>query len=142
MWHRGFNQWLIRYLYIPLGGKDNILSVLAVVMFVAFWHDHTINIIFWGLIIALFMVPEIVIKRYFRKNKKHLYTKYWFKYIAGFVSSIYIHFLVICNCIGFGYGMGKMELVFDKIITEYTTIIWSVFVVTVPTLCMFHKRNL
>lgn len=57
MWHRGFNHWLIRYLYVPLGGRRNIFSVLAVVSFVAFWHDHTINIIFWALIIALFMVP-------------------------------------------------------------------------------------
>lgn len=142
MWHRGFNHWLIRYLYVPLGGQNNIFSILAVVSFVAFWHDHTINIIFWGLIIALFMVPEILIKRYFRKNQRNFYGKIWFKYLAGLVSSLYIHFLVICNCIGFGYGMGKMSMEIDKISEEYKTIVWSVILVTFPTLCMFHKRNL
>ena len=57
MWHRGFNHWLIRYLYIPLGGNNNICSVLFVVAFVSFWHDHTINIVCWGLIISIFMIP-------------------------------------------------------------------------------------
>jgi D-alanyl-lipoteichoic acid acyltransferase DltB (MBOAT superfamily) len=142
MWHRGFNHWLIRYLYVPLGGKSNILSVLAVVSFVSFWHDHTINIVFWGLIIALFMIPEIMIKKYFRKYKRHWYNTYWLKYVAGFVSSIYIHFLIICNCIGFGYGVGQMELVLEKIQNEYQTIIGSIFIVMIPTLCMFHIRNL
>lgn len=57
MWHRGFNQWLIRYLYIPLGGRTNYWSVIASVAFVAFWHDHKITIVIWALIIMLFLVP-------------------------------------------------------------------------------------
>ena len=91
------------------------MSVLAVVAFVAFWHDHTINIIFWALIIALFMVPEMLIKRYFRSKKKHLFGKYWFKYLSGVISAIYIYFLIICNLIGFGYGIGKIPLVLEKL---------------------------
>ncbi len=57
MWHRGFNQWLVRYLYIPLGGNRNILSVVATVAFVAFWHDHTINIVIWALALVIFILP-------------------------------------------------------------------------------------
>ena len=57
MWHRGFNQWLIRYLYIPLGGNKKIHAVIVTIMFVAFWHDHTINIVCWALAIMLFILP-------------------------------------------------------------------------------------
>lgn len=57
MWHKGFNHWLIRYLYIPCGGNKSIFSTILVVGFVSFWHDHTINILFWGFILAIFMVP-------------------------------------------------------------------------------------
>lgn len=40
MWHRGFNMWLIRYMYVPLGGNKSVIkSYLCVFLFVAFWHD-------------------------------------------------------------------------------------------------------
>jgi hypothetical protein len=58
MWHKGFNVWLVKYLYIPLGGKNNIFSILVVVSFVAFWHDHTINIIFWAVREQISNQPE------------------------------------------------------------------------------------
>ena len=57
MWHKGFNHWLIRYLYIPCGGRNNYLSVAAVIAFVAFWHDHNLKIILWAFILVLFMIP-------------------------------------------------------------------------------------
>lgn len=73
MWHKGFNHWLIRYLYVPLGGNKNFVSILCVILFVAFWHDHTIKILVWAIILVIFMIPEIGIKAYFRKRYKHLY---------------------------------------------------------------------
>jgi len=108
MWHRGFNHWLIRYLYIPLGGNKNYFSVLAVVAFVAFWHDHNLNIILWAFLIVLCMIPELMIKRYFRKNHSNLYKKHWFKYLSGFAAAIYIYLLMICNLVGFGYGADQI----------------------------------
>lgn len=73
MWHRGFNQWLVRYLYIPLGGNKNIFSVMVTIAFVAFWHDHTLNIIIWAFTLIIFILPEILIKKYFKKHHKHLF---------------------------------------------------------------------
>lgn len=57
MWHRGFNQWLIRYLYIPLGGNRNKFSIVFTFLFVAFWHDHTLTILVWALGILVFILP-------------------------------------------------------------------------------------
>ena len=65
MWHRGFNQWLIRYVFIPLGGSKSFVSYICVISFVAFWHDHTLNIVLWAFILILFMIPEITIRSFF-----------------------------------------------------------------------------
>jgi D-alanyl-lipoteichoic acid acyltransferase DltB (MBOAT superfamily) len=57
MWHKGFNQWLVRYLYIPLGGNQSAFPTIVVIAFVAFWHDHTVNIVLWALTFVLFILP-------------------------------------------------------------------------------------
>ena len=92
MWHRGFNQWLVRYLYIPLGGNQSILSIVCTIMFVAFWHDHTFKILLWALGIILFILPEILIKRYARTHLQHLFKYHSFKYLSAITSAIYIYF--------------------------------------------------
>jgi D-alanyl-lipoteichoic acid acyltransferase DltB (MBOAT superfamily) len=104
MWHRGFNLWLVRYLYIPLGGNTNFISVIATIAFVAFWHDHTFNILLWAAVIVVCMLPELIIKRYARKYLGYLYPRQWFKYLSAFASSAYIYLLVLCNILGFGNG--------------------------------------
>ncbi|KAI8621976.1 MBOAT, membrane-bound O-acyltransferase family-domain-containing protein [Chytriomyces sp. MP71] len=39
-WHRSFNRWIIRYIYVPLGGsKMYILNLIFSFTFVAIWHD-------------------------------------------------------------------------------------------------------
>jgi protein-cysteine N-palmitoyltransferase HHAT len=48
-WHRSFNRWIIRYIYIPLGGSNKpIVNTLAVFTFVAFWHDISLKLLVWG----------------------------------------------------------------------------------------------
>jgi D-alanyl-lipoteichoic acid acyltransferase DltB (MBOAT superfamily) len=45
MWHRGYNLWLVRYLFVPFGGNKTFWSYVAVFAFVAFWHDTSASII-------------------------------------------------------------------------------------------------
>ena len=59
-WHRSFNRWTIRYIYIPLGGsKRLIINTLAVFTFVAFWHDISLKLLAWGWLVTLFILPEV-----------------------------------------------------------------------------------
>lgn len=59
-WHRSFNRWTIRYIYIPLGGsKRLIVNTLAVFTFVAFWHDISLKLLAWGWLVTLFILPEV-----------------------------------------------------------------------------------
>lgn len=119
MWHKGFNHWLIRYMYIPLGGNKNILSVVCVILFVAFWHDHTFHILIWAMILVLFMIPEIAVKTYFRKNQRKWFPNenwpHWFKYICALACSFYIQIICYCNLIGFGYGFDNAKVVLNHI---------------------------
>jgi D-alanyl-lipoteichoic acid acyltransferase DltB (MBOAT superfamily) len=60
-WHRSFNRWVIRYIYIPLGGnKHQIVNMLAVFTFVAFWHDISLKLLAWGWLVTLFILPEVL----------------------------------------------------------------------------------
>ena len=74
-WHRGFNQWLIRYVFVPLGGsKYKMYNIWVVFTFVALWHDFDLNVLFWAWGICLALIPEIAIKKFFTSKKME---KYW-----------------------------------------------------------------
>ena len=63
-WHRSFNLWILRYIYVPLGGSRNVLaSTLLVFTFVALWHDLSLRLLTWGWAISLFIVPELLARR-------------------------------------------------------------------------------
>ena len=63
-WHRSFNLWILRYIYVPLGGSRNALaSTLLVFTFVALWHDLSLRLLTWGWAISLFIVPELLARR-------------------------------------------------------------------------------
>ena len=48
-WHSSFNQWITRYMYIPMGGTRNLVwNVWPVFTFVALWHDMNFNLLAWG----------------------------------------------------------------------------------------------
>jgi protein-cysteine N-palmitoyltransferase HHAT len=140
MWHRGFNQWLVRYLYVPLGGNRSLLSVVATIAFVAFWHDHTLNIVIWAFALVLFILPEILIKRYARQSLGNYFPLHWFKYLAALSSAIYIYFLVFSNIVGFGYGVDKLYLIWEKIQREWAELLWSIAVLISAVILMFYQR--
>ena len=51
-------MWLIRYLYIPLGGSKSLIkSYVCVFLFVAFWHDSQLKLLIWASLILLFIIP-------------------------------------------------------------------------------------
>ena len=68
-WHRSFNRWIIRYMYIPLGGKHKMIyNIWIIFTFVAFWHDIELHLLAWGWIIALFLIPEYFLTRLFNRK--------------------------------------------------------------------------
>lgn len=65
-WHRSFNRWLVRYIYIPLGGaKYYVWNIWPTFTFVAVWHDIELKLLTWGWLVSGFILPEVVLRRVF-----------------------------------------------------------------------------
>jgi len=75
-WHRSFNQWLIRYIYIPLGGEKYMFIIIWILFsFVALWHDLSWDLLVWAWFICIFMIPEVFGRKYFyRKDVSCIYN--------------------------------------------------------------------
>ena len=110
-WHRSYNMWLIRYMYIPLGGASKkLLNTFIIFSFVALWHDLKLNLLLWAWCIYISLIPEIIIKNYFAKEKRqYLKNCMWFRYLRAWICSIVIMLMITANLIGF--GIGNKELV-------------------------------
>ncbi|CAD8107907.1 unnamed protein product [Paramecium sonneborni] len=112
-WHRSFNQWLIRYIYVPLGGtKYKSLNMWVVFSFVALWHDFKLDLLLWAWIICLALIPEIALIKYF--DKEFFYKKWWFVYLCQLGGGFQIQMMCLANLIGFGNGYEGMTFVFYK----------------------------
>lgn len=59
-WHQSFNQWLVCYLYLPLGGRRRRLrNTAAVFAFVGLWHGVELQMALWSCLVVLFLLTEV-----------------------------------------------------------------------------------
>ncbi|KAK6204487.1 MBOAT, membrane-bound O-acyltransferase family-domain-containing protein [Scheffersomyces amazonensis] len=111
-WHRSYNKWIVRYIYIPLGGggKYRILNSLFVFSFVAIWHDIELRLLMWGWLVVIFLLPEILATYAFKRYQEES----WFRYLCGFGAVINIWMMMIANLFGFCLGKdGTLHLLHD-----------------------------
>ena len=115
-WHRSYNKWIVRYIYVPLGGsKNRILTSLAVFSFVAIWHDIELKLLFWGWLIVLFLIPEIIATEIFQPYKQ----KWWYRHVCAMGAVINIWMMMIANLFGFCLGPdGTKALLWDMFSTS------------------------
>lgn len=61
-WHRSYNLYLLRYIYVPISTatRSNVLAMLVVFTFVALWHDLSLHLLAWGWLTVFFALPEIL----------------------------------------------------------------------------------
>ena len=92
-WHASYNRWLVRYLYVPLGGSRwRAANVWLVFTFVALWHDLEWRLLGWAWASALLFAPELV--RQFTKYSINMIhatpmgnlNSWCFQYAAGLAS--------------------------------------------------------
>ncbi|KAJ2006112.1 glycerol transporter [Coemansia thaxteri] len=107
-WHCSYNKWLVRYVYIPLGGrKTSSWNTFVVFTFVALWHDLTMRLLEWAWIIALLFLPEGLATWYF--GKPRWTRKPYFRFICSLGGALNIIAMMIANLVGFGdEGVVKM----------------------------------
>ncbi|CAL1169443.1 unnamed protein product [Cladocopium goreaui] len=108
-WHVSFNRWLVRYLYVPLGGrKYRLVNVWLVFGFVALWHDAELKLLAWGMLNALFMVGESLAacvwrSKVFSTVRALPETSRWVRAAAG---ASYVYVLFFVNLTGYALGVG------------------------------------
>ncbi|KAF3907665.1 hypothetical protein AA313_de0206394 [Arthrobotrys entomopaga] len=116
-WHRSYNRWNIRYIYIPLGGskKRPILNMLIVFTFVALWHDLSLTLLTWGWLIVLFIMPEMIARTILPYSKYG--GNWWYRPLAAVGSTLTILTMCGANLVGFALGVnGVKQLIYDGII--------------------------
>lgn len=130
-WHRSFNRWIVRYIYIPLGGSGGpgtrgkwgkvraMLNFLAVFTFVALWHDISLRLLTWGWLITLFVLPEVLAEQLFpaRRWQNH---KSAYRVICGIGAVGNVLMLMAANLVGFALGLDGLKDLVHAIVGSYS----------------------
>lgn len=143
-WHRSFNRWIVRYLYVPLGGGGSggsgipvkarrIFNFLVVFTFVALWHDINLRLLMWGWLITFFFLPEVLATLLFPASKwRARPTAYRVLCGVGAVGNILM--MMIANLVGFAVGIDGMKGLLEGIVGSYSGLVylvlacWALFV--------------
>ncbi|CEG68576.1 Putative Glycerol uptake protein 1 [Rhizopus microsporus] len=113
-WHRTYNRWTIRYIYIPLGGSKYIAyNMWLVFTFVALWHDIELKLLAWGWLISLFLLPEIIASKLFSEKKYG--DKPYYRFVCGLGAVGNILMMMIANLVGFCVGLDGVTEMLTKI---------------------------
>jgi D-alanyl-lipoteichoic acid acyltransferase DltB (MBOAT superfamily) len=110
-WHRSYNKFVVKYVYIPLGGASNrILASLAVFSFVAIWHDIELRLLFWGWLIVLFLLPEFFISTYCAQFSQ----EWWYRHLCAVGGVLNIWLMMVANLYGFCLGNDGIVALFKE----------------------------
>ena len=111
-WHRSFNRWIIRYIYIPMGGSGKgtsqiraIANLLAVFTFVALWHDISLRLIYWSWLIVLFVLPEIICSKVLFPARAYKDRPELYRVISGMGAVCTVLMMMAANLVGFAVGL-------------------------------------
>jgi len=133
-WHRSYNRFLLRYIYIPMGGANfrtvrgalkSVATYLMVFTFVALWHDIKMRLLIWGWLVVLFFLPEIAARNLFPKRKwENNPTAYRMLCCVGAVFNILM--MISANLVGFAVGADGLRSILLGIFRDYAGLIFLV----------------
>ena len=143
-WHASFNNWMIRYVYLPLGGSKNIFwNIWIIFGFAAAWHNFNFTMFCWGMLIPLFISPELLcgflVKRYQLNNCSSY--RLW----QGIGSSLNILFLIVANMVGYALDEKTVMNLFLNITKQKGKLLidFALLMVILFSVCqlMLYKRD-
>lgn len=118
-WHRSYNRWVTRYIYIPLGGSSRALvNSLVVFTFVAIWHDIQLHLLIWGWLVVIFIMPEVIAGLLFPASKWQAQRPTMYRHLCAVGAVANIWMMMIANLVGFCVGVdGIKQMLHDMIAT-------------------------
>jgi len=145
MWHRAFNQWLVRYLFIPLGGAQyKVYNIWVVFGFVAIWHDLKLHLLVWGWGMCLFIVPELLAKAAMRSSRFAAFRKTClYNWLCAVTGGLYIIIMMLANLVGFSFGLPGLYTIWEEVVHgEGVSLLLQTWLLgTFVTMLMFAIRR-
>ncbi|KAJ5383855.1 Membrane bound O-acyl transferase MBOAT [Penicillium concentricum] len=165
-WHRSYNRWIVRYIYIPLGGgggrrtpgapkpaaspRSNFMgkflqirNFLLVFTFVALWHDINLRLLMWGWLVTLFVLPEVLGGMFFPAHRwRSRPTTY--RVLCGIGSVGNVLMMMIANLVGFALGIDGLKDLLASLTGSYSGLAYMVsccVVLFVGVQVMFEVRE-
>lgn len=127
-WHRSYNKWLIRYLWIPMGGANfsttsaavrSVGGYLLIFTWVALWHDIKMRMIVWSWLIVIFILPEVIARKLFPRSRyEGRETQYRMLCAGGAVLNILM--LMVGNLVGFAFGVDGLQSIIKGIFADFS----------------------
>ncbi|KAG9457793.1 hypothetical protein H6P81_002301 [Aristolochia fimbriata] len=144
-WHASFNKWLVRYIYIPLGGsKTKLVNVWIIFTFVAIWHDLEWKLLSWAWLTCLFFVPEMIVKSTVNVfQAKSASGAFIFRELSAIAGAITITCLMVANLVGYVIGPSGLHWLSYKLLQrDGLPVLAGIFLTFyVGTKLMFHIHD-
>lgn len=143
-WHASYNRWLVRYMYIPLGGaRWRALNVWPIFTFVALWHDLEWKLVWWAWITCLLCVPELAAKALLQAPQmKRLEGTAVRRELCALAGATNIMGLMVANLVGFVTGVRGVEILARKLVQPQNVWLLAYVLVSfnIGTKLMFEVR--
>ncbi|KAI2705258.1 hypothetical protein CBS147317_2210 [Penicillium roqueforti] len=166
-WHRSYNRWIVRYIYIPLGGGGDgrrspgapkpassrqsnfmgkflqIRNFLLVFTFVALWHDINLRLLMWGWLVTLFVLPEVLGGMFFPAYRWRSHPTAY-RVICGIGSVGNVLMMMIANLVGFALGLDGLKDLLASLTGSYSGLAYMIsccVVLFVGVQVMFEVRE-
>ncbi|KAJ8748612.1 hypothetical protein K2173_007602 [Erythroxylum novogranatense] len=119
-WHASYNKWLVRYMYIPLGGSQRkLLSVWIIFTFVAIWHDLEWKLLSWAWLTCLFFIPEMLLKSAANALQvESSFQKFLFREFSALAGAVTITCLMVANLVGYVIGPSGVNWLISKFLSR------------------------
>ncbi|WFD03977.1 glycerol transporter [Malassezia obtusa] len=128
-WHRSYNLWVVRYIYIPVGGSRNILpAVFLVFTFVALWHDLSFTLLAWAWLVTLFIAPE-VLARYLLPSHKYA-SRPWYRHVCALGGALNVLLMMTANLVGFVVGIDGVKYLWSQLVADWDGVVFVLVAIT------------
>lgn len=108
-WHRSFNRWILRYIYIPLGGSRRpVVGMVVSFTFVALWHDLSFKLLAWGWMVVLFILPELIARKLF-PPKRFVGRERMYRNLCALGCVGNVLMMMAANLVGFALGIEGLK---------------------------------
>jgi len=128
-WHASFNRWLVRYVYVPLGGRDSrVFAAVLTFLFVAVWHDLEAKLIAWGLLNAGFLSVEWAAGAAWNRHTRGMASTRpcLHRHLAALGGATFIFCLMAVNMIGYSVGVVGVTHLLERAGGSFQEAVWVV----------------